>query len=248
MLLYHSVSPPGAGGDDPWQVRLADFTVDMQAVAASGRTPITASRYARWLRGDECLPQRPILVTFDDGFADFADAALPVLRDLGIPATLFVTTGWIGQPRMLSARTLTDLATADDVELGAHSVSHPHVDILGYERARVEIGDCRGALQDLTGCPVDSFAYPHGSHHSRSRRLVVAAGYRSAFAVKDAISHHEDDPYAVARYTVHAGTTREQVRAVIAGDGAPRAWRRQRLRTRGYRVVRSLRSRAAAWR
>lgn len=248
VLLYHSVSPSRADGDDPWQVTLADFKQHMALVAASGRTPLTASGYARWLRGDTDLPQRPIVVTFDDGFSDFADAALPVLDDLGIAATLFVTTGWVGRPGMLSPAALAELATVPSVELGAHSVSHPHVDVLGYERAAVEIGDCRRWLQDRIGSSVDSYAYPHGSHSARTRRLVVAAGYRSAYAVKNALSHAADDPFAVARYTVHAGTTRAQVEAVVAGHGAPLGWRRERLRTRGFRVVRSVRSRAAAWR
>jgi hypothetical protein len=69
------------------------------------------------------------------------------------------------------------------------------------------------ALEDMTGQWVTSFAYPHGSFHRLTRPLVIDSGYRTAHAVKNALSHTTDDPFAVARFAVTATTSREQVRA-----------------------------------
>ncbi|GAA4610366.1 peptidoglycan/xylan/chitin deacetylase (PgdA/CDA1 family) [Actinoplanes octamycinicus] len=240
VLLYHSVS--ATRRDDPWQVSADDFRADMTAVVASGRTPLTATRYAAALRGEAELPARPVLITFDDGFADFADEALPILTGLGLPATLFVTTGWIGTTGMLSAAAIGDLAAAGPVEIGAHSVTHPHLDLLGRRAARDEAGASRGALEDLLGRPVTAFAFPHGSHRRQTVAAVRAAGFAAAFAVKNALSHRADDPFAIARYTVHAASTRGQVAAVLAGDG-PAAWGGERLITTAYRAVRFARHR-----
>ncbi|HET6289673.1 MAG TPA: polysaccharide deacetylase family protein [Amycolatopsis sp.] len=241
ILLYHSVAPVGLlSGDDHWQVGVSDFRKDMESVVETGRTPMTAEAYADWLRsGDPCL--RPVLVTFDDGFADFADVALPVLQELGMCATIFVTSGWVGRKGMLSAAAVRELAE-DGTEIGGHAVTHPHLDTISTGGARGEILGCRHALEDMTGRWVTSFAYPHGSFHHRTRRLVIDSGYRTAHAVKNALSHGADDPFAVGRFTVTATTSREQVQAVLDGRGAPLAWRRERLRTRGYRVVRRARA------
>jgi peptidoglycan/xylan/chitin deacetylase (PgdA/CDA1 family) len=238
VLLYHSVALPGRSAADHWQVRASDFEQDMAAVAASGRTPMTAGRYAEWILGTGS--ESPVLVTFDDGYADFADVALPILVRWRLPSTLFVTTGWIGRPGMLSGEGVAELPAAG-VEIGGHSVSHPHLDVLGSGRAFAEIVDSRCRLEDLTNGEVHSFAYPHGSHRRRTRELVEQAGYRTAHAVKNALSHRDDDVLAVGRFTVTASTSRVRVRDVLACRGLPLAWRRERWRTSGYRLVRWMR-------
>jgi peptidoglycan/xylan/chitin deacetylase (PgdA/CDA1 family) len=244
ILLYHSVAAAGRGDDDPWQVRAADFAADMDAVAATGRQPMTASGLADWLRRPD-REGRPVLVTFDDGFGDYADVARPVLAERGIPATVFVTTGWLDRPRMLARSVLPSLVDEGSVEIGAHSVSHPHLDTLGAERAGYEIRASREALEDVLGRPVRAFAYPHGSHRDTTRRLVHAAGFTTAHAVKNALSHDADDVLALGRYTVRSATSRTEVRRFLTGAGAPLAWRRERLRTSAFRVVRTCRRIAA---
>lgn len=238
ILLYHSVTPsPGA---DAFAVRLDDFRRDMAEVAATGRIAMTADEYRRWSADDARPPIRPVLVTFDDGFADYADRALPVLAEHGMRSTLFVTSGWVDRPGMLSRRAVEDLARGT-TEIGAHTVSHPHLDLLDPVEARGELRYAREFLEDRTGEWVTSLAYPHGSHSRRTKTLARESGYLTAHAVKNALSHTADDEFAIGRYTVHAGTTRAEVRAVLAGRGVPRSWRRERLRTAAFRHVRRLR-------
>ena len=246
VLLYHSVTA-AAFTDDPFSVPVDDFHRDMEEVVRTGRTPMLASKYAAWCLDERRAPTRPVLVTFDDGFVNYADRALPVLRELDLPSTIFITTGWIGRERMLSEDRIRQLASLRDtggaplVEIGAHSVTHPHLDLLSHRAAKRRMLDSRRRLEDATGGEVASMAYPHGSNSSRTRRIARESGYRSAYAVKNAISHPRDDPFAIARFTVHAGVTRGQVRAVLEGEGAPRSWSGDRLRTRAFRAVRRLR-------
>jgi peptidoglycan/xylan/chitin deacetylase (PgdA/CDA1 family) len=246
VLLYHSVSDAEAARNDPWSIRVADFRADMEAVVASGRTPLTCTRLGQALKGEAEIPPRSVLVTFDDGFADFADVALPILTSMGIAATLFVTTAWVGESGMLSPAALRDVRAAGDVEVGAHSETHPHLDIVGRPRARQEIEGSKRFLEDRLQTRIQSFAYPHGSHNRTTRAITVEAGYTSAMAVKNAISHAEDDPYAMARFTVHGGSTRERVAAVIDGGGVPLVAEGEKLRTSVYRAVRYVRHRAGA--
>jgi peptidoglycan/xylan/chitin deacetylase (PgdA/CDA1 family) len=231
VLLYHDVV--AGKPDDPWAVGVDELARHLDLVLESGRTVVAASSLPAQGSGVCAL-------TFDDGFASFADLVLPLLAQRGLSAALFVTTGLLGQPRILSRSALADLTGAPGVEFGAHAVRHRHLDLLPSAEVRAEIQGSRDELGAITGAPA-SFAYPHGSFSPRVRDLMPAAGYINAFAVKDALSHPIDHPYAIARLTVGAGTPANAVRSWLAGDGAPRSWPGQRLRTRAYREVRRAR-------
>jgi len=237
VLLWHAVDD--LDDDDTFRVRPADFARHLDLVVESGRVPLTATRYAHLLRTGGTLPPRAVLLTFDDGYRGWPDHVVPALAARDLTATFFVTTGTLGGDRWMTPEQVRELAAdGDRWEVGAHSVTHPHLDVLPPARAAEEIAGSRQRLEDLTGGPVRSFAYPHGSNSRRTRRLVAQAGYETAHAVKNALSHPRDDVLAVARWTVRSDTPDEQVRAVLAGTGAPRSWRRERLRTWGYRQVR----------
>jgi hypothetical protein len=85
---------------------------------------------------------------------------------------------------------------------------------------------------------VDSFAYPHGYFDHEVRQMVVDSGYSSASAVKDALSHADDDQFALARITVKSDFDELKIDQVLAGEGFARARRRQKWRTLGWRRVR----------
>jgi len=242
VLLYHSVeSSPGPAS--PWgAVSRRALHEHLQTVLESGRTPLTMTQLGAALRGEQRLPERAVAVTFDDGYADTLDTVHDLLEQ-GIGATVYVTSGAIGAPGRISAAEVAALAQLPGVEVGAHGVHHFRLDELSATPLHRELRASRAQLEALTGCPVESFAYPHGAYDRTVRAGVLAAGYRSAAAVKNALSHPADDPFAVARWTVTNRTRPEQLRALLRGRGAPLSRRRERLRTRAYREFRRRRRR-----
>ena len=243
VLLYHSVNERPAAGQEIYTVTPAAFREHARALAESGRSAITVGEYASVLRGERYLPPRPVIITFDDGFAD-TRAAVEVLLDGGLAASVFVTSGLIGLEGMLTRDGVRELAgLSRRVELGAHTVTHPRLDEIGPARAAREIGGSRSALEQIAEMPVGSFAYPHGAYDRRVRELVAEAGFSAGAAVKNALSHSRDDPLALARVTITARTTTRQVEALLSGSGARLVGSRERIRTRGYRAVRRLRRR-----
>ncbi len=240
ILLYHDVVRGTPA--NPWQIHVDDLARDLDAVLESGRLVQTAAALDAALRARPVADAARCAVTFDDGYASFADLVWPLLAERDLPVTLFVTTGSLDTPGMLPAGDVAPLA-GPLVEIGAHTVTHPHLDLLPAAAARDEIRGSRDRLADLLGAEPPGFAYPHGSHHRLLPAIVAGCGFTHAYAVKDALSHPDDHPYARARLTVLAGTARRRVRQWLAGRGAPRAWAGERLRTRVYRHVRVARMR-----
>jgi peptidoglycan/xylan/chitin deacetylase (PgdA/CDA1 family) len=236
VLLYHAVDdrPPANGS---WAVSRAQFARHMELIASSGREPIKLTALAAGLRAEHPLPERAVAITFDDGYADTYDA-VALLAGRGLVCTVYVTTAEIGEPDRLSAAQLVELARMPAVELGAHAVHHSRLDELDERAVTAEIRASKGRLEDLTGARIESFAYPHGAYDDRVRGAVIAGGYRSAAAVKNAVSHRGDDPFAIARWTVTAATSAERLAEVLEGKDVAVAWTRERLRTRAYRMAR----------
>jgi peptidoglycan/xylan/chitin deacetylase (PgdA/CDA1 family) len=246
ILLYHSVSESPSELLRRFTVAPAAFRAQLEVVADSGVDVLTVSDYVA-RRDARALPARTAVITFDDGFADFATDALPVLTHLGLPSTLYVTTGFLaGCPAapaaarppdpMLHWSQLGELA-AQGVEIGAHSHTHPHLDTLSRRTAREEIVTSKTLLEEALGQSVDSFAYPNGYSSRAVRALAREAGFDSACAVRNALSSPGDDRFALARLTVTETTTLEDLRGWLAGDGEA-AKRRERLATRAWRTYR----------
>jgi peptidoglycan/xylan/chitin deacetylase (PgdA/CDA1 family) len=236
VLLYHAITarpPPGLQG---FTVHPRRFVEHLGVVRDAGRVGLTVSQLAACLKGISQLPGLPVLVTFDDGYADFLNAAEDLLTSR-LPSTLYMTTGEIGSTGMLTSRQLQSLDHG--VEVGAHSRTHPRLDELSPARLRSEVFGSKADLEDVLRRPVRSFAYPHGDHDHTVRQAVID----SAAAVKNAFSHDRDDPFAIARITVTAQMTAGRIRELLEGRDAPVAWSRERRRTRAYRAYRRMRRR-----
>jgi peptidoglycan/xylan/chitin deacetylase (PgdA/CDA1 family) len=242
VFLYHSVADVQAEGQERFTVTTAQFEQHADAIAASGRVALTISELARALRGERMLPARTVAITFDDGFADTL-AAVQTLHSRGITSTVFITSSWLDSARGLSTAAAREIASSG-AEIGGHSVSHPYLDELPPAQAMHEIEAGKRVLEQKLELPIVTFAYPHGAYGPRVRRCVVDAGFSSAVAVKNALSHNHDDPFAIARLTIMADTPLDTVVAALDGRGAPLAWPGERYRTRAFRSVRRLRRRA----
>jgi peptidoglycan/xylan/chitin deacetylase (PgdA/CDA1 family) len=244
VLLYHSVADNARRRDRRYTVTEASFEAHADAVKESGCVALRLTDLAAALRGEHSLPERTVAVTFDDGFADTYDAVKALIRR-DLPSTVYVTSGEVGAPGRLSPSRLMELARLPAVEVGAHGVRHRRLDELDERELAAEVCVSKAQLEDLIQLPVHSFAYPHGAYDRRVRDAVIGAGYRSAAAVKNEMSHAADDPFAIARWTVTAGMPTSRIVQVLEGKGVPRAGAHERLRTRAYRTARRRRHRLA---
>jgi peptidoglycan/xylan/chitin deacetylase (PgdA/CDA1 family) len=186
-------------------------------------------------------------LTFDDGFADFYESALPILDRYGVTATLYVVSGLLGGSSrwleregaaslpLLSWPQLTQIAQSG-IEIGSHTRSHAALDMLPITTAKDEILSSKRALEDGLGMQIRSFAYPYGYYSRAVQSLVASAGYTSACAVRYAMSSPIDDRFALCRQIVRGGTSIKDFDAILSGR-APRL-HYDRLRSKTWRYLR----------
>jgi peptidoglycan/xylan/chitin deacetylase (PgdA/CDA1 family) len=256
--MYHEVTE-----SDPVFSRLAVSPADLERqlgyLAEAGFTPVTAGTLAAAARDGSAasLPDRPVVLTFDDGFADFHGTVLPLLSAFGFTATIFITAGMIGGPagspavrplgRMLTWTQLHELAEAG-IEIGAHSYTHPQLDQLPAARAGHELRTSKAEIEDHLGSPVPGMAYPYGYF---SRAVVAAAqqsGYQYSCAVSNTMGGTDVHPFKQPRLTVRRSTTIDQFSKMIEGK-LTTALAQDRMLTRMYKPIRRTRAAVStSWR
>jgi peptidoglycan/xylan/chitin deacetylase (PgdA/CDA1 family) len=248
ILMYHAVAADPSDATRTLSVTPEAFAGQLAVIADRGLTPLTtADLAARW-RDGRPLPDRPVLITFDDGYEGVHRHALPVLAKHGFPATLFVSTGWIrgaydtggGLDTMLDWRQVRQLADAG-VEIGGHSHTHPQLDQLDDARLRAELTRCRDIVADELGALPVSFAYPYGYSSRRVRAAVRGHGFDQALAVGNSLARRAQGPYALRRVTVRRTTDTAEFERLLDGRAIGRTFARDRALTKGYAVVRRTR-------
>jgi O-antigen biosynthesis protein len=251
ILLYHTVDDRRDDRYGTWAVSPALFDRHMRLIAEEGYRPITVADLADLRKAGAPLPDRTVIVTFDDGLRDFLTGAMPALARHGVPATLFVVAGLVGQTSrwlaplgegarpMLTESELRDIAAAG-VEIGGHTLTHPELDRLPARAAAEEIGRSREILRDMIGRPVRSFAYPHGYNSAVTRRLTREAGYEIACRVRHALSSSMENQFALSRVIVTEDVDEAMLTRILDGAGFPVAPPVDTLAATGWRTARRL--------
>ncbi|MEU9123023.1 polysaccharide deacetylase family protein [Streptomyces sp. NPDC048506] len=243
--MYHAVTVAPTPAVVDLSVTPAAFAEQLAVLADRGFTPLTAADLATAWRQGRPLPDRPVLITFDDGYEGVYRHALPALARHGFPATLFVSTGWLRGPYDTGGALDTPLdwdqvrkLAGAGVEIGGHSHTHARLDDLDDDRLRHELLRCKEIIADEVGTAPESFAYPYGHSSRRVRRAVRGLGFRQALAVGNTLAARRQGPYALARLTVRHRTGTEEFARMVEGRGLVRAFARDRVLTKGYAVVR----------
>jgi peptidoglycan/xylan/chitin deacetylase (PgdA/CDA1 family)/glycosyltransferase involved in cell wall biosynthesis len=219
VVMYHRVveRPPAEGRHGIWVTR-ERFAAQLDALARRRFTTITFADYAAYLAGERPLPPRPIILTFDDGYADNGTLALPLLRERGMKAVVFLIgdariTGNVwdqadGEPavELLGDEQIREMA-AQGIEFGSHSRTHARLAGLPAERLRVEVAGSKRAVEERAGAPVLSLCYPYGAVDETVKEAVAEAGYAFGVASDSGPLRIGEDLYEIRRAQVFPATT-----------------------------------------
>src|SRR5208283_3183748 len=209
ILTYHSISD----GNPPLQISPGLFAQQLEWLRANvGVAPL--GEVVDALANHKPLPERTVVLTFDDGYSDFFSSAAPVLRRLKLPATIFVltgfcgaTSGWPEPPAWGNPHALLDwqqvaALSEEGFTFGAHSITHPALPAFSTKEAKREIYGSKAELEERTGQKVEFFAYPYG-RWSPAVRAIVQEQYRGACSTGAGAVEPDADPFALPRVDVH---------------------------------------------
>src|ERR1700683_1089546 len=183
VLMYHHVGPLRAGIRPIQTVSPARFEAQVRWLVHRGFTPIGTADWIAWCNSAGTMPRRPVLITFDDGYADIAEFALPVLWRHRLNAVVFLVTDYIGKTnlwegmvgrsklQLLNERQIRE-GHARGIEFVSPSRTHPDLTVLSPEELRTEIAGSASDLERLLDERPKAFAYPYGRFNNRVREQV----------------------------------------------------------------------------
>jgi peptidoglycan/xylan/chitin deacetylase (PgdA/CDA1 family) len=219
ILVYHVINtqPAGSSASSALYVPVDEFSGHMQALKAAGWHPVTLNQLeAYWTHGASLGPGKPIVLSFDNGYASHYTNALPVLRGLGwvgvenLPlAGLPPSEGGLGDTQVRGL-------IAAGWELDTQGISQTDLTAVGQAQLTNETAAARHTLSSRYGVPVNWFSYPNGDYDATVVSAVRAAGYVGATTVNRGWASPTRDRFRLPRLVVAGGTTSTQLLAQIA--------------------------------
>ena len=214
ILMYHKVGAPvGSKADTFLNVSVRSFERQMRLLRRLGFSGIRLDEAAKGLFEGKQLPRKPVCVTFDDGYGNVAQSALPALHQLNWPATVFVPTAYVGATNkwdegsgypLLPIMSWPELKTlaGQGWEISGHTQTHPKLAELSDDHALREMRDGKSEIEANIGTPVSTFCYPFGSVGSRTPELCRQAGFRAACTTRSGLARADSDPFLLPRVKI----------------------------------------------
>jgi peptidoglycan/xylan/chitin deacetylase (PgdA/CDA1 family) len=217
ILMYHQM------GDFPTvrlhrasYTQLVDFKRHLAWLHRRGASVMSMTDAMRALRGEIPIPERAVVLTFDDGYQSFIDSAVPALAEYGYPAIVYVLAERAGDqadwyavdgqptPRLMEWAQVRELK-ALGMEVGSHGLRHTKLAGLSEAPLRHEVSDSRKIIEDRLGQAVPHFCYPFGSVDRAAVRACAEAGYETAVTCQRGAARADLDPLALPRKSVRQG-------------------------------------------
>jgi peptidoglycan/xylan/chitin deacetylase (PgdA/CDA1 family) len=226
ILMYHKIDDLRPGVRYPGNfVSPAAFEAQIDALVAWGYRTIGFEQWLDYRDGRlATLPEKPLIVTFDDGYTCFARNAWPVLKSRGLGASVFLVAGQIGGTNAWDKGELSEpllsqdqirALQADGVHFGSHSVNHFALAKIPPAQALDELKRSRELLGELLERDVSVFAYPFSNQSADVRDLARQAGYRAAVRGKGRMNWRSTDPLGLRRIKVEPNMSPANLERVL---------------------------------
>lgn len=192
------------------------FAAQMDYLSVAGYHTITVDELADALEKGRALPEKPVLLTFDDGYRDNYDVAYPILKAYGMKAIIFPVTDYVSRyPNYLTWEQMKNMQQ-NGIEFGSHTLNHVDLTTLGNAEAlQKQLIHSKAALEWRLNRPITFLAYPCGSRNPSVIEALKAAGYRGAFTVDLGSDHPGDNMYELRRIPIFGNNTHTLLRFKI---------------------------------
>jgi glycosyltransferase involved in cell wall biosynthesis/peptidoglycan/xylan/chitin deacetylase (PgdA/CDA1 family) len=237
VIIYHNVGRPRADEYPGLTTPPAEFEAQIQLLQRMEYKTVVPEDWLRWREAGGELPEKPVMLVFDDAYEEAAEVAFPILQRYGFRAACMVVTNCIGTTnrwdeeagrpsfQLMNESQIHEWA-GKDFEFGGHSSSHPELPLVSDERVEQEVAQCKESLARLLGRPPVSFAYPFGGL-SAAATAAVQRHFQLGFISWPGRLHLAVDPSLVPRI------------AFLPGESKIGMWCRLRLGKNPFEVIRN---------
>lgn len=200
VLMYHNIAKDYPVGTESENITPELFEAHMKAILDRGYTPILVNEYYNFVMKGKSLPEKPIAITFDDGYLSNYEIAYPILKKLNIPATIFVVASTVGLDASsgkvstphFSWEQAREMQNSGLIDIHSHSYSHKDMTMLTPAQLQFEMRMSKFLIEKNMNKNCYIFAYPYGRHNDNTLMYAKNAGYRMQIFVYDSESGEVD--------------------------------------------------------
>lgn len=206
IMMYHYISVPPPDADiyrRDLSVTPDNFAAQMDYLEAQGYHPIKLSDLSDYLLNGKPLPPKPIVLTFDDGYLDNYQNALPILKKHKFPATFFIITQFAEErrPNYMNWDQIEELAI-EGMEIGSHTMDHPDLRRRTTAFLETQIAGSKLMIESRIGTPVTSFCYPSSTYDAKTIGVLRSDGYLAAVTETSGVYQSTNSIYELRRIRV----------------------------------------------
>lgn len=213
ILMYHYIrnyNDPADQVGTNLSISPTTFEKQLKYLKDSGYQTINLEQLASIYQNKTKTPDKPIILTFDDGYDDAYTNAFPALVKHNFIGVFYIITSQMGKSQRMTKDQIIELDKAGMI-IGSHSSTHPNLSTLSQDSAKTQINDSKSTLEQFLDHPIYDFCYPSGKYNDTLISLLKSAGYKTAVTTQNGISNAQSDFFKLPRIRVQNDTNLEKV-------------------------------------
>ena len=208
VIMYHAVMDD-ASRLGKYVISPEELESDFKWLSENGYTAILSEDLINYTENGAALPEKPILLTFDDGYADNYTTVYPMLKEFGMKATFFVVPNNLDRQHNMTREQIKELSASGVVSIQSHSLTHANMTKLNASQQEYEMKESQRQLRELTGKSPIALTYPEGGY-TKTTLSLTARYYHFGICAGGNRWKISDDFYTIPRYRMHRSTTMAQ--------------------------------------
>lgn len=213
VLYYHSVH---SSSDNEVTITPENLKKQLKYIKDQGYITLTMNELKDYLLNNSHIPEKSILITFDDGYMNNYYNAFPILKDLDMVATIFCITSNLDGSYYLSKEAIIEMSNYG-LDFESHTITHSHLDKLNYSDQLKELQDSKKTLESITGKESYAIAYPFGDFNTDTIEAAKNSGYLLGFTTNRGFSDRNDSPLKLDRIYISSNYNMDTFKEVLHG-------------------------------
>jgi len=215
ILMYHSAQYLKEEPNNDLRVPKEKFREQMKFLKENGYTTLTMQEMYDFFKDNKPIPEKSVVITFDDGYADNYTNALPAIKEFGLKATVFVVTDWVGTNS--AYMTIQQLKEMDQngFDVQSHTAAHQELDKLTYEQQLKTLRESKEFLEKNLNKKIITICYPIGKFNENTIKAAQEIGYLMGLKMSGGLANKNNEMYTLNRVFVGAKDTIQQFEVKI---------------------------------